>query len=170
MLSTVSSGDIVYTCTSSATPIIMPTDLTKVIQNHQSRENIQSRILRFVDISVPRNIHSDCGNLLSSVECFNVDDLKQIVERNLYKRKREVIDAEVILREEILKYQKLKKSLSAKALNQFRQSTPTDLTVVDGLSKGVVTSSLRGPFNQLLMNAQNSKKPTMDSFSPLLTA
>lgn len=166
MLSVVSSGDVIYTCTASTTPIITPTDLTQILEN---RKKFDFRpTLRFIDISVPRNIHPDCGNF-PSVECFNVDDLKEIVETNMFKRKREVIDAEMILRDEILKYELWKENLGtipmiqklqnkaeevrlqelSKALEKLNKLSSDELNVVNSLSKGIVTTLLRGPLLHL---------------------
>lgn len=55
--------------------------------------------LQFVDISVPRNVHPDCSSV-PNVFSYNVDDLKLVVEKNTAKRKREMLEAEGILRDE----------------------------------------------------------------------
>lgn len=65
-----------------------------------------------MDISVPRNVHPDCGQL-TNVHSFNVDDLKAVVERNTAKRKREMLEAENILREELSKFRLWQQSLGA---------------------------------------------------------
>ena len=45
-------------------------------------------------------MHPDCSNI-PNVFSYNVDDLKQVVERNTAKRRREMIEAEIILRDEM---------------------------------------------------------------------
>ena len=100
-----------------------------------------------MDISVPRNVHPDCSSV-SGAHCFNVDDLKLVVrlffhvqyemgrtnyswvsvykvERNTAKRRREMIEAEHILREELERFrlwqQSLGKSLHTRSvLTTFR--------------------------------------------------
>lgn len=57
----------------------------------------------FVDISVPRNVHADCAAVASAL-CYNVDHLKAVVQRNTNKRRREMLEAEGILREEQSKF------------------------------------------------------------------
>lgn len=52
-----------------------------------------------MDISVPRNVHPDCSSV-PNVFSYNVDDLKLVVEKNTAKRKREMLEAEGILRDE----------------------------------------------------------------------
>ena len=44
---------------------------------------------------------------------YNVDDLKAVVERNTAKRRREMLEAENILREELSKYRLWQQSLGA---------------------------------------------------------
>ena len=53
--------------------------------------------------------------LIHSVGVFsyNVDDLKAVVERNTAKRRREMLEAENILREELSKYRLWQQSLGA---------------------------------------------------------
>jgi glutamyl-tRNA reductase len=187
MSKAITSGDIIYTCTSSATPIITPTHLTDILPN-RSQHTQPPTPLRFVDISVPRNIDSDCGSV-PSVECFNVDDLKEIVETNLFKRKREVIDAELILREEIFKYEQFKETLDTfptalrlqnkaeelriKEVSKLTEKLSNSLSVQDmkevtGLSKRIVANLLRGP----LMHLKNAKagKSTKETILQLQAA
>jgi glutamyl-tRNA reductase len=57
----------------------------------------------FVDISVPRNVHADCASVAGAL-CYNVDHLKAVVQRNTNKRKREMLEAESILKEEQNKF------------------------------------------------------------------
>lgn len=66
----------------------------------------------FVDISVPRNVHADCADV-SGVVCYNVDHLKSVVQRNTAKRKREMLEAEHILREEQARFRLWQQSLGA---------------------------------------------------------
>lgn len=66
----------------------------------------------FVDISVPRNVHADCATVSGAV-CYNVDHLKSVVQRNTSRRKREMQDAETILREEQGRFRLWQQSLGA---------------------------------------------------------
>jgi glutamyl-tRNA reductase len=191
MTSAISTGDIIYPCTASVSPIITPSHITDILHHRQQLHQDQdqnhehhSRIppLRFIDISVPRNVHPDCAITSSGhttttppppqplIECFNVDDLKELVETNLFKRKREVLDAERILRDEILKYELWKENLGgtlptieklqnkaeelrlqefSKVLEKLNTLTHEELGVVNSLSKGIVSTLIRGPLLHL---------------------
>jgi glutamyl-tRNA reductase len=194
MSSAIGAGDIIYPCTASATPLITPTHITEILDHRHKQHPGHHMPLRFIDISVPRNVHPDCGTKTHAkseseshgeeaqesdavqvseervtVECFNVDDLKELVEKNLFKRKREVIDAEMILRDEILKYELWKENLGtlpmieklqnkaeevrlqelSKVLEKLNTLTNEELGVVNSLSKGIVSTLLRGPLLHL---------------------
>ena len=88
MWDVIGRSDVVYPSTASMTTIIDPEPLETCMNKRQKRGGIQ-----FVDISVPRNVHADCGKV-ASVHSYNVDDLKLVVERNTARRRREMIEAE----------------------------------------------------------------------------
>ena len=48
---------------------------------------------------MPRNVDAGCSEVKGAY-CYNVDDLKAVVEKNTAMRKREMVEAEFILREE----------------------------------------------------------------------
>lgn len=59
----------------------------------------------FIDISVPRNVDPDIGNL-EGVFLFNIDDLKEIADKNLKTRKEEAKKGFLIVEEETQKFLK----------------------------------------------------------------
>jgi glutamyl-tRNA reductase len=88
MWDVIGASDVVYPSTASMTTIIDPEPLAACMAKRLKRGGLQ-----FVDISVPRNVHPDCGNI-DHVHSYNVDHLKLVVERNTAKRRREMIEAE----------------------------------------------------------------------------
>lgn len=163
MWDVIKNADVVYPSTASTTTIIDPQPLKEALVGRNRPGGIQ-----FVDISVPRNVHPDCS-AVPGVFSYNVDDLKAVVERNTAKRRREMVEAEGILREELEKYRLWQQSLGAiptiaklqekaetlrveelsKASKKFSNLTPKDLEAVDRLSKGIVAKLLHGPMNHL---------------------
>ena len=105
------TSDIVYPSTAATTTIIDPAPLQECMEQRR-REGSRSGGLQLVDISVPRNVHADCSTL-EGVASYNVDDLKAVVERNTAKRRREMVEAEHILRDELDKYRLWQLSLGA---------------------------------------------------------
>ena len=100
---------------------------------------------------------------------YNVDDLKAVVERNTAKRRREMLEAENILREELSKYRLWQQSLGAiptiaklqekaenmrleelsKASKKLSNLSAKDMDAVDRLSKGIIAKLLHGPMTHL---------------------
>lgn len=117
---------------------------------------------------MPRNVHPDCGKI-PGVFSYNVDDLKAVVDKNTAKRRREMVEAENILREELEKFRLWQSSLGAiptiaklqekaeslrieelsKASKKLSNLSPKDLEAVERLSKGIVAKLLHGPMNHL---------------------
>lgn len=163
MWDVIRNSDIVYPSTAATTTIIDPAPLQQALLGRSRPGGVQ-----LVDISVPRNVHADCESV-PGVSSYNVDHLKAVVEKNTAKRRREMVEAEGILREEQDKYQLWQQSLGAiptiarlqekaeslrleefqKANKKLANLTPKDLEAVDRLSKGIVAKLLHGPMNHL---------------------
>ncbi len=78
--------DIAIFSTSSKDPIITSDELTRIQEN-------SNKDLLIVDLSVPRNITSECYEI-PGIKIVNVDNLKDIVNLNYKKRRSEVVKAE----------------------------------------------------------------------------
>lgn len=163
MWNTIQESDVVYPATYSETTIVNPEELKECMSKRTKSHGIQ-----FVDISVPRNVHPDCGDV-ERVFSYNVDDLKAVVERNTAKRRKEMVEAELILREELEKYVLWQQSLGAiptiaklqekaeklrveelsKVSKRLNNLDPKDLEAVERLSKGIINKLLHGPMSHL---------------------
>eukprot|EP00981_Chlorochromonas_danica_P014142 scaffold7413_cov177-Ochromonas_danica.AAC.8 len=163
MWNVIRESDIVYPSTAATTTIIDPEPLAKALIGRNRPGHVQ-----FVDISVPRNVHPDCS-LVDGARCYNVDDLKAVVERNTAKRRREMIEAEIILRDELAKFRLWQQSLGAiptitklqekaeglrqeemaKAAKKLAALSAKDLEIVEKVTKGIVAKLLHGPMSHL---------------------
>jgi len=163
MWDAIRDADVVYPSTAATTTIIDPEPLAECLKGRTKQGGVQ-----FVDISVPRNVHPGCSEI-NNVFSYNVDDLKAVVERNTAKRKREMVEAENILKEELSKFRLWQQSLGAiptiaklqekaenlrleelqKASKKLSNLSPKDLEAVERLSKGIVAKLLHGPMNHL---------------------
>lgn len=101
----IGEADIIFTSTSATGCIVGKEQLRRLGAG-------QERPVMFVDISVPRNVEADCSDL-PGVHAYDVDDLKMVVARNTALRRREMLEAEEILREEHLKFSGWQQSLTA---------------------------------------------------------
>ena len=171
----VSEADLVYPCTGASSAIITPEPLQLAVQarlqkmtaTHPNRQRPPP--LRFVDISVPRNVHADCS-AVEGAECFNVDHLKEVVDRNTFRRKKEILKVESILRDEMEKYatwqqtalgalptivklqekaEQLRLEELQKMSEELKKLSPTDIATVNSLSRGIVKRLLQGPMTHL---------------------
>ncbi|KAJ1442987.1 Glutamyl-tRNAGlu reductase, partial [Ochromonadaceae sp. CCMP2298] len=103
------------------------------------------------------------------VHCYNVAPPTPPVQRNTAKRRREMLEAELILREEQDKFRLWQQSLGAiptiaklqekaeclrreemsKAANKLSSLSDKDLETVEKVTKGIVAKLLHGPMHHL---------------------
>jgi glutamyl-tRNA reductase len=83
-------ADIVLTGTGSREPIIRAAPTQEVVARRHFRT------MFVIDIAVPRDVEPAVGDL-TNVFLYNIDDLKQIVDRNIEKRRREVERATAVI-------------------------------------------------------------------------
>lgn len=82
--------DIVVFSTSSSKPLMSQREIENI-----SNFNKNKKVL-FVDLSVPRNIDNDIINI-ENIELINIDDLKDIVNKNYNRRKGEIEKSQIII-------------------------------------------------------------------------
>ncbi|MBT4521813.1 MAG: glutamyl-tRNA reductase [Halieaceae bacterium] len=109
------SSDIVITATASQLPI-----LGKGAVEHALKARKHSPVL-MVDIAVPRDIEPQVGEL-ADVYLYSVDDLREIVDKNLRSRQQEARKADQIITEGVAYYLSETRSLAAvDAVKEYRQ-------------------------------------------------
>ncbi|MBI3028963.1 MAG: glutamyl-tRNA reductase [Candidatus Rokubacteria bacterium] len=94
---TLATMDIVITSTGATEPIVRRADVERCLQGRRSRP------LFFIDIGVPRDVEPGV-NELEAVFCYDIDDLRQVVESNLRERLREAQKAEALVEREVVKF------------------------------------------------------------------
>merc|ERR1711988_95903 len=157
--------DVAYMSTSAVEPIVTVDGLEANVLT--TREATESP-LSIVDISVPRNVETAVDEL-DGVFSYNVDDLKAVVARNTASRKREIIEAEMLLKEElgdflgwhqslgavptIAKLQERAESMRAEEFSKnekkLKNLSDKELEAVERLSRGIVNKLLHGPMAHL---------------------
>ncbi len=97
-------ADIVVSSTSSPHPIVGSEELALVMAQRSGRGGRGGREpLLLIDIAVPRDIDSRCGDI-DGVTLYDIDDLQAVVQRNLGARREIVPQAEEIVEEEIHRF------------------------------------------------------------------
>jgi glutamyl-tRNA reductase len=90
-------ADIVVSSTASPHPIVGHEELELVIEERRGRP------LLLIDIAVPRDIEPRCGDL-AGVTLYDIDDLQDVVARNLSTRAEELPQAQEIVEQEIRRF------------------------------------------------------------------
>jgi len=160
LLDVVGRVDVVYTATSS--PDVL---LSKQIMEENG---LTGRPVMVVDIAVPRNVDRDCTSV-DGVTAYNVDDLSAVVAKYTAMRQKEIVAAEVLLREEADEFSSWKSSLlTVPTINQLQERaeefrsmevkkatrklaslSDRELDAVERLSRGIVNKLLHGPMSHL---------------------
>jgi glutamyl-tRNA reductase len=157
------TADIVVSSTSSPHPIVGRDELAQVLDRRNNR-NPPARPLLLIDIAVPRDIDPRCGDL-EGVTLYDIDDLQQVVARNLDTRASEVPRAEQIVEEEIRRFAGWLGQLDAlptvSALREhgdaivaqvlaendgrWESASPRDLVRVEALARSIANRILHEP-------------------------
>lgn len=159
---TMATVDIVVTSTGASEPIISREAVQRVMPQRRSRP------LFFVDIAVPRDVEGGV-NELENVFCYDIDDLKQVVDANLREREREAQRAEVMVRAEVERFmaqrldqavvptivslrarlEAIRQAEVAKALARLPDASPETRATVEALSSAIVNKILHAPITKL---------------------
>ncbi len=180
MMSAIAESDITFTSTSSVEPILDRAKLEAVLD--------AKRNLMLIDISVPRNVHSD-ANELDYVDAYDVDDLKTVVEQNQESRRQMALEAEGLLEEEVDNFEQWLRSLDAiatisslrnkvegirtqeleKALSRLgNEFGGKQQAVIEALTRGIVNKILHDPMVQLRTQRDlESRKQAMETLTVL---
>ncbi len=94
LLECLAQADIVISSTGAIESIIRAKDMRRVMKQRKYRP------MFFIDIAVPRDIDPDVNNL-DNVYLYDIDDLKEVVEENIAKRRDEAEKAEEIIGEQV---------------------------------------------------------------------
>jgi len=99
-------ADIVICSTGAPTYILAKSQMQKVMRERKQRQ------VFIIDISVPRNIDPEINDL-DNVYLYNVDDLQNVVDSNVFERQKEAEKAEKIVLEELETFLKWQSALDA---------------------------------------------------------
>ncbi len=151
-------ADIVLSSTSSPHPIVGREELEQVMAERGGRP------LLLIDIAVPRDIDSTCGEL-DGVSLYDIDDLQAVVARNLSTRAEETPRALDIVEEEIQRFARwlgqletlptvsalrahgneLVEQVLAENQGRWESASPRDLARVEAIARAVMARLLHEP-------------------------
>jgi glutamyl-tRNA reductase len=162
LAATLALVDIVVTSTAAPEPIVT------VDQVRAALEKRRTRPLFFIDIAVPRNVEP-AVNDLENAFCYDIDDLRAVVEANLKERQREALRAQTLLEGEVVKFAtrlqqlevvptivSLREKLEAirraeleRALGRLPGAGEETRRVMEALSQAIVNKVLHAPLVKL---------------------
>jgi glutamyl-tRNA reductase len=160
MMPAIAKADIVFASTSATEPIIKYDNLSLALPHGHK--------CMLIDISVPRNIAADVADI-PDVVSYNVDDLKAVVAKNQAKRRRLMLEAEALLREEqtsfnnwhhslccvpaISKLQQRAEAIRVEELERVKGKlsglSTAERKAVETLSRGIINKMLHSPMTHL---------------------
>jgi glutamyl-tRNA reductase len=159
---TLARVDIVVTSTAAPEPVVTAAQVRAALHARRGRP------LFFIDIAVPRNVEP-AVNDLEGAFCYDIDDLRTVVESNLKERQREAQRAQVLLEREVDKFVgrlqqlevvptivSLREKLEAirraeleRALARLPGAAEDTRRVMDALSQAIVNKVLHAPMVKL---------------------
>lgn len=98
--------DIIICSTGAPDYVLLKEQMQKVMKERKQKP------VFIIDISVPRNI-DPLINKIANVYLYDVDDLQEVVDTNMFERKKEAEKAEKIIDEEVEKFLKWMSSLDS---------------------------------------------------------
>ena len=154
--------DIVITSTAAPEPVVTAAQVRAALGGRRSRP------LFFIDIAVPRNVEP-AVNDLENAFCYDIDDLRSVVEANLRERQREAVRAQTLLEGEVAKFAgrlqqlevvptivSLREKLEAirraeveRALGRLPGAGEETRRVIEALSQAIVNKVLHAPLVKL---------------------
>ncbi len=155
-------SDIIITATNAATPVLKRARLEGLMRERRFSP------LFIIDIGVPRDVEATAGQL-ENLFLYNIDDLKQIVSKSNESLQKEMVKAEEILDEELLKFQTWKDSLQVipiikaltfrmeefksketeKVFQKFPNLSEQEREAIENLAHSLINKILHRPLVQL---------------------
>ena len=159
---TLAQVDIVICSTGAPEPIVRREDVQRALHARRPRP------LFFIDIAVPRDVEP-AVNDLDNVFCYDIDDLRQVVEANIRERQREAHKAEGLVEREVgrwasrlqdlevvptivslrEKLEAIRQNEVARTLSRLPHAPPETRAAIEALSQSIVNKILHAPIVKL---------------------
>jgi glutamyl-tRNA reductase len=162
LASVMASVDIVIASTAASEPIIRAADVQQALYARRARP------LFVIDIAVPRNVEPSV-NELDNAFCYDIDDLRSVVESNVRERRRESQRAEALVAREVERFatrlrdlevvptivslrhklESIRRAELDKALRRLSQPDEETRQAMEVLSQSIVNKILHAPMVKL---------------------
>jgi glutamyl-tRNA reductase len=168
--SVLSSVDIVISSTAAPHPVLMREGFRAALPGGAPQP------LCIIDIAIPRDVETSVGDE-PNVFLYNIDDLRQIVDDNLGRRKAEMPRAEALIAEGVEEFWSWYASLAVvptirdlrargegvrqteveKALRRLAHLAPEDQAAIDAMTRALLNKLLHAPTVRLREAAGNGR-------------
>ena len=120
----IKNSDVIFFSTSSKKMLLNKSEIKEIIKLRKNK-------LIMVDLSVPRNLPS--GLNIEKLEIINIDNLKDVVNENYKKRKKQISKAEEFIDEFLIEFNEWTHS---------RTLRPSILSIKNDIENGIVEQTL----------------------------
>jgi glutamyl-tRNA reductase len=154
--------DIVITSTGAPEPLVRREAVERLMRARGARP------LFFIDIAVPRDVEASV-NGLDDVYCYDIDDLRQVVDANVRERVREAQRAEALIDREVARHvarqsdqeiiptivslrerlEDIRQAEVGRALARLPEASPETRAAIEALSSAIVNKILHAPITKL---------------------
>jgi glutamyl-tRNA reductase len=181
---TLAHSDIVIVSTSAPHYVVKPETVRQAMHSRRGQP------IFLIDISVPRNVDPTVDQL-PDVFLYNIDDLQQVVDRNLGDRSREIEKVDEIVEEEVERFQQWRNNLGVvpailglrtyaesvrqdewnRVVGKLAHLSDRDRQTMEAITRELTSRLLERPMAQLKALGVNGKgydrvEVVLDLFSP----
>ncbi|MCX8169488.1 MAG: hypothetical protein N3D72_00175, partial [Candidatus Methanomethyliaceae archaeon] len=170
----------VIICTTAAPHYILTKDdVLRAMKRRNKKE------LLIIDLSNPRNVEESIAEL-EGITLYNIDNFRDIIERNLAKRRESIERAKKIIEEEmprlyeeikmccikglisqiISSYEKIRKEELAEALRKL-EVDDKEIEIIDNLTKAIFKRILHPIIENLKIAALSGNKQIIENFAKI---
>jgi glutamyl-tRNA reductase len=161
--------DIVIACTAAREPVLRVSDVAPALEQ-------RTRPLFFIDLGVPRNVEPGVNDL-DNAFCYDIDDLRAVVDTNLRERRHQAQRAEALVEREVGRFAarmrdlevvptivSLRDKLEAirqgevdKALARLPGASEETRRVIEAMSQAIVSKVLHAPIIKLRDSSRDGR-------------